>query len=83
MTAVKCEFDQCSEMPQADVQWGTASTPCAVYTFCQKHLDEFWEQINPLLQANVAWYRMDAPGKLKEGNHEILQESADVGESVA
>jgi hypothetical protein len=26
---------------------------------------ELWEALNPLLQLNMAWYRIDAPGVIK------------------
>jgi len=31
-------------------------------TLCQEHSEELWEAINPLLQTNRAWYRIDKPG---------------------
>lgn len=60
----KCSVDQCSNSPIADIQWGTDATSSMEYTFCQDHMNEFWERINPMLQANLAWFRMDLPGTI-------------------
>ena len=48
----------------ADVQWG-GKMPAQTATLCRVHTNELWEQLNPLLQANLAWFRMGPPGSIK------------------
>lgn len=63
---IDCDCDPCNENPVADVQWGSSNLSKQTATLCQTHLDALWRTLNPLLQTNKAWFRIDEVGKIKQ-----------------
>jgi hypothetical protein len=72
---MECYHTGCQLTPHADVQWGGAAKSQTA-TLCRPHTDELWEQLNPLLQANVCWVRLDEPGKIVAENRERERQAA-------
>lgn len=62
---LRCESTSCHEDPFCDCQWGSDSLPVQTLTLCKKHMDELWKMLNPLLQRNTAWFRIDRAGEIK------------------
>lgn len=80
---MKCDCT-CVNEAYCDCQWGPVhlkedSPPITQQaTLCKVHADQLWETINPLLQSNRAWYRIDIPGsitgkKVMITNDELIQ----------
>ena len=58
--------DQCGTLHvYCDVRY-RAEGRIYTLTLCKQHSDELWEQLNPLLKANRATYRIAPPTTLKE-----------------
>lgn len=69
--SLNCEFTDCKNEVHADIMWASKDSP-QIATLCQVHVNELWERLNPLLQANLVWVRMDRPGSIRNEQKETL-----------
>lgn len=65
MAECDCNCNSSERTAYCDCQWGSDTMPTQTATLCKMCCEELWEALNPLLQINKAWYRIDAPGKIR------------------
>jgi len=62
---MKCECNPCGKEAVVWCQWGSEALPMQQANLCEDHHDDLWERLNPLLQLNKAWFRID---KVRSGD---------------
>lgn len=77
---MKCVCEGCRNDAVAWCQWGSDSIATQQADFCKVHLDELWGMLNPLLQLNKAWFRIDRP---QQGEVPMSEEIHKIGDDLA
>lgn len=62
---IQCTCSPCGKPAVCDCQWGSDNLPVQTASFCDDHRDELWAKLNPLLQVNKAWVRIDNVGAIE------------------
>lgn len=51
-----CDCKPCGNAAIVECKWASGKTPEQNANLCQEHVNDLWERLNPLVQANIAWF---------------------------